>query len=217
MKHLHITFFIIAAFSVQGFTQLRWDVFGGASLASNPNSAGLLVNRHDPAEEFMFNMNKVDPQYFVGAKMHLELGEPFFTELGLTYTKKTSTYHVEYTIIDTEHPVSDHFMKQSEHLIMMPLNIGVNMGAFDITSGFRMMKPISQSTELERLTGFSAENNLLQFGWQAGAGFYVGRTRLGAEYQSNFSRVGRGMSVNGQSLEIMNVPGQLVFTLQQSF
>lgn len=217
MKQLHITFLIVVAISVQGFGQLRWDIFGGASLPSSPQSAGVLINRQSPAEEFMFNLNKVDPQYFIGSKLHMELGEPFFAELGMTYTKKTSTYHVEYTIIDAEHPVSNHFLRESEHLIMMPVNIGVNMGAVDITSGFRIMKSIGNSTALAQLTGFAKEGNPIQFGWQAGAGFYIGRTRLGTEYQSNFSRVGRGMSVNGQSLEIMNVPAQFVFTLQQSF
>jgi hypothetical protein len=217
MKQLIITFIIIVAISVQGFGQLRWDIFGGASLPSSPHSAGVLVNRQSPAEEFMFNINKLDPQYFIGSKLHMELGEPFFTELGLTYTKKSSTYHVEYSIIDTEHPVKDHFLKESDHLIMMPVNIGVNMGAVDFTSGFRIMTLIDKSTELDRLSGFTTESNAIQLGWQAGAGFYLGRTRLGAEYQSNFSRVGRGMFVNGQSLEIMNVPGQFVFTLQQSF
>jgi hypothetical protein len=193
------------------------DVVGGVSPAANPASAGLIVNRHLPHEEFVFNMNRVDPQIFAGFKGHLELGAPFLVDAGVMYTRKKSTYDVVYTIIDTEHPVSQHSMTQTNHMLMLPVNIGVNMGLFDVTSGFRLMKSVSSKTNLDQLTGFRSEGNPVELGWQAGFGFDIMRSRIGIEYQGNFSRVGKGMFVNEQPLELMNVPGHLVLLLQHSF
>ena len=208
---------IIALISVtQALSQIRFDVFGGLSPQSSPASADLFVNRHDPHEEFRFNMNKVGSQFFVGAKSHLDLNESFFAEAGLTYTKRRSTYEVNYTLIDNEHPVSNHNLSETDHMIMLPVNLGVNLGPVDITSGLRMMKSISKSSELGQLTGFTVEGNPFRFGWQAGAGFHIYRSRIGLEYQGNFSRVGSGMYVNNQPLELMNVPGQIVLTLQHT-
>lgn len=217
MKNLAITFCFTILSVTMVSSQLRFDVVGGVSPGSSPSSAGLVVNRHLPHEEFVFNMNKVDPQIFAGVKGHMELGAPFFVDAGLLYTRKKSNYDVVYTIIDTEHPVSQHTMTQTDHMIMLPVNIGANMGMFDVTSGFRLMKSVYSKTNLDQLTGFSSEGNPFELGWQAGAGFDLMRTRIGLEYQGNFSRVGKGMFINEQPLELMNVPGQFILLLSHSF
>ena len=201
----------------QSHAQIRLDVFGGASPASTPTNAGILVNREDPAQEFVFNITKTNPQFFAGVKAHIDLQSPFFFEAGLTYSQRKSMYSVFYTMVDAEHPVSLHMMEHSNHMIMLPLNFGVNMGNVEMTSGFRAMHVFGTKTALSELANYSNENPLIQLGWQAGAGMYINRTRIGIEYQSDFSRVGKGMSVNGHSLELMNIHGQFVATIQQSF
>jgi len=217
MRTIIITIAMIIASASSVFSQIRFDVIAGISPGSAPASAGLIVNRHLPHEEFVFNMNKVDPQFYAGVKGYVELAAPFYMEAGLTYTKRKSTYDIVYTIVDREHPVSNHLMSETEHMIMLPVNIGVNLGAFDVTSGLRLIQSIKSDTDLDQLTGFSAESKPIRIGWQASAGFSFLRERIGLEYQGNFSRVGSGMYVNGQSMELMNVPGQLVLTLQHSF
>ena len=196
--------------------QVSFEVFGGISPRSTPANADLYVNRHSPHEEFRFNMTKVDPQFFAGVKGHLELGAPFFAEAGLMYTRRKSTYEALYTIIDREHPVSSYMMTETEDLIALPVNIGVNLGIFDITSGFRINQSIGKKSDLDQLNGFVSEGNPIRFGFQAGTGVSIFRSRIGIEYLGNFSRVGSGMYVNNQSLELMNVPGQFVLTLQHS-
>ena len=217
MRLRHITIaltWIILLIAHKGSAQLRLDIIGGISPRTTPQNAGLIVNRHLPSEEFVFNMIEVEPQLFGGIKGLLPLGAPFFTDAALMYTKSTSTYHALYTIIDAEHPQPDYFMNESKHLLLVPINIGVNIGGFDITSGFRVMKTISEKSELSDMNGFSIDGASTQFGWQGSVGFSFMRTRVGIEYQGSFSRVGSGMEMNGQSLELMNVPGQLLLTVQ---
>src|SRR5688500_3983440 len=210
MKHLFITIIVLLSSVSYMSSQFRFDIVGGVSPGASPSSAGLIVNRHLPHEEFVFNMKKVDPQIFAGLKGQVQLGAPFFLESGLMYTRQRATYDVVYTIIDTEHPVAQHSMNETDHIIMLPLNSGVNKGYFDITSGFGVMKSINNKNDLQQITGFNYSNQPFRFGWQSSVGFDILRSRIGLEYQGSFSRVGSGMFVNGQSLELMNVPGQFV-------
>ena len=196
--------------------QFRIDVVGGYSPQSHPRSAGIIVNRQLPHEEFVFNLIKTDQQYHGGIKTQLELGAPFFIEAGLIYTKARSTYHLNYTLIDAEHPEPDYFKEESNHFLMLPVQIGVNLGPVDVMSGFRLMQSIKNQSELVSMPGFQGGSSKLKYGWQGSVGLNIMRSRLAIEYQGNFSRVGEGMKVTGQSLELMNVPGQFVLLVQHS-
>src|SRR5688500_11773750 len=209
MKNIICTTILILSGIVIGNAQWRFDIVGGVSPSSSPSSAGLIVNRHAPHEEFVFNVAKVQPQLFAGFKSQLQLSSPFFAAAGLMYSRKESTYDVTYTIIDTEHPVPNHLLNEVDHQIMLPVNIGVNLGSFDVMSGLRITQSISKKSELTQLSGFSADGNKPQFGWQGSVGYYFLRNRIGLEYHGSFTRVGSGMTLNNQSLELNNVPGQI--------
>ena len=216
MKHAILSFSIVAMTMTHGYSQLLFQITGGVSPKSNPVSAGVFINRHLPHEEFVFNMHEVKPQVYAGMKARVELEGPFFMDVGLKYTKRTSTYHLEYTMIDFEHPVSDYFMTESDHVLLLPVNIGVSLGALNVTSGLRGMRSIFRNNDLNQLTGFSGSSYPIYFGFQGGITYQIGRSGVGVEYYGNFSRVGSGMSVNGQSLELMNVPGQFLLTIQHN-
>ncbi|HUR31011.1 MAG TPA: hypothetical protein VMZ69_06235, partial [Saprospiraceae bacterium] len=190
MKSILITLSIIISFISTSSSQFRFDIVGGVSPGAAPNSAGLLVNRQSPHEEFVFNLAKVNPQFFAGVKGQLQLASPFFMDAGLTYTMRKSTFDVVYTIIDREHPVSQHVMSETNHMMLLPVNVGVNMGIFDVTSGLRLIKSISKNSNLTELSGFQSDGDPIRIGWQAGVGIDVFRSRAGIEYHGNFSRVG---------------------------
>lgn len=217
MKNIISTTIIILSAFVSVNAQWRFDIVGGVSPASSPSSAGLIVNRHAPHEEFVFNVAKVEPQLFAGFKSQLQLSSPFFVEAGLMYSRKESTYDVTYTIIDTEHPVPNHLMNEIDHQIMLPVNIGVNLRSFDVMSGLRLTQSITKKSELNQLSGFAMQSNRPQLGWQGGIGYSFLRNRIGIEYQGSFTRVGSGMTVNNQSLELNNVPGQFSLMINHSF
>ena len=113
MKNIYITIIVVASSVSSLYSQLRFDIVGGVSAGATPVSAGVIINRHLPHEEFIFNLAKVDPQLHAGIKSQVELTAPFFLEGGLLYTRSSSTYDVTYTIIDTEHPIPNHLMKET--------------------------------------------------------------------------------------------------------
>jgi hypothetical protein len=216
MKKLMILSIILMMFTTVMNAQVRFNVKLGASPGSNPRSASIFVNRENPFKEFQFNLVHTDPQYYGGVSAYVPLATPFFLEAGISYTKQTSQFLVDYTV-PSELQNDNTLMSGSEEMILLPVNIGVTMGGFDITSGLRAIKTISHSSELTHLDGFHEDGNPIKLGWQIGARYAINRTLIGIEYMATLNRVCEGMYVNGQSLEIMNIPGSYVFSIQYRF
>lgn len=198
--------------------QVRFDIKIGISPGSNPLTAGIIVNRQNPMEEFQFNLVQVKPQFYGGLSAHLPLASPFFVNGGITYSQKTSLYQINYTnTLPSELKAAEQYMNESENMILLPVNVGVSLGKVDVTSGLTATATFSKSSELTNVAGFKQDKNGMQLGWQFGVRYAIQRTMIGVEYQSAFNRVGQGMYVNGNSLELMNVPGKFVFSIQYGF
>ncbi|MEO5907417.1 MAG: outer membrane beta-barrel protein [Saprospiraceae bacterium] len=218
MKKLIISSVLLCASYSAMWSQMRVDIKLGISPASSPVNAGVLINRDNPRSEFMLNMVHVKPQFSAGINLHQRLNESFFVEGGFAYTKKTSQFRVNYTLPQSEPLSSEMFMNESEDIIQLPVNIGVGLGKIDVTSGLTALKTISSKNELAHIEGFSAEDNSLRYGWQMGVRYaFMHRASAGVEYQSTMTRVCQGMKVNGHALDLMNVPGRIVFNLQYRF
>ena len=199
------------------WSQIRLDLMAGISPGSNPRTTGIIVNRHNPSEEFVLNMYKVKPQFYGGIKAHVDLASSFFTEAGIVYTQKTSRYAMRYTQASEENRLTSVAMNETEHLILLPVSIGVRLGSMEVLNGFTATGSIAKNTELSHVNGFESEGSGIQWGWHTGIRHTMGISKIGIEYQGSFSRVGTGASVNGQSLQLMNVPGQFLMTYQIGF
>lgn len=216
MKKLLILSVLILGVTYSVSSQVHLDLKAGISPATSPLNTGIIVNREDPMNEFQFRPVHVNPQFQAGVNLNLQLKTPFFLEGGISYTKKSSDYQVNYRIPGEGKPALA-LMNESEDILMLPVNIGVSLGSFDVTSGLRAMKTLSKKSELTHLNGFSTEENSFRMGWQMGIRYGLHRTMVGVEFQGSLNRVGQGMNVNGHSLEVMNVPGNFVFSIQHRF
>jgi len=198
--------------------QVHIDVKAGFSPGSDNPSTAKFINRDNPWEEFRFCLIHVDPQFYGGIKANVELNSPFFLEGGLAYTKRTSMYQANFTMPKPTELVPEEMqMSISEHLILLPIDIGASLGAFDITSGLRLNKIISTDNELTQLKGYGNNRNSLSWGWQSGVRYAFHRMMAGVEYQAEMKRDCEGMNVNDESLELRYVPGRFVFSLQYRF
>ncbi len=216
MKKIYISLAIGFVFITCGFSQVTFNVTLGISPGYHPGTVGLLVNKEKPDEEFMFNMTEVKVQYFAGMNARLELTKPFFVEFGLNYSKRSMNYQVEYSLLNNDQTISQHQMKESDHILTVPVNLGVKIGAFDVVTGLRVFRSIGFISELDHMTAYKSNQNLFRMGWQGGIGYNLSGTRVGIEFDSQFSRVGNGKSINNHSLELMNIPSQVAFTIQRT-
>ena len=185
----------------------------GYSPALSPKVYPIYVNRRSPHDEFRFNMVHVQPQFYAGIGAHLPLQSPFFLEGEVCFTQKKSLYMLDY-LMPSEINRDVQYMKESENTIMVPVNIGVSLGSFDVTSGLTAMTTFSKKNELAHVDGFNQKVNQVQIGWQGGVRYAFHRVLFGVQYQGSLNVVGQGMSVKGQSLELKNVPGNVVFSIQ---
>lgn len=195
------------------WSQISIGPIFGYSPALSPKVYSLFVNRNSPHDEFQFNMVHVQPQFYAGIVAHLPLQSSFFLEGEVCFTQKKFTYQIDYRMSSETNPDMQ-YMKESENMIMVPVNIGVSLGDIDVTSGLTAMTTFSKTNELTHLNGFNEEANQVRMGWQMGVRYAFHRMLFGVQYQGTLNQVGQGMSVNGQSLELMNVPGKVVFSIQ---
>ena len=214
MKKLTLTSIFFFALSSVILSQVQFDIALGVSPGSNPNAYGIIVNRENPVEEFQFKLVHVDPQFIGSLKAHVPMNDQFFLEGGVSYTQRNSVYHIQYTMPTREPAEQEMLLEESESMILLPVNIGVVLGKFNVTSGLRLKKNISESNELKQIDGFISDDNSMQMGWQMGLRYGFNRTMIGVEYMGTLNRVCEGMYVNGNSLAIMTVPGSFVFSLQ---
>jgi len=195
----------------------QWNVYMkvGISPESNPTNYPLIVNRQYPSEEFLFNLIQVKTQYFGGIQVRCDLGTNFFVESGATYTQRKSVYSMKYTMKREKGAYQE--LQETEDQLILPLSIGAKLKSFEFTSGLLGFVSLAKQTELNHIEGFSDQSNKAQMGWHAGAGINLNKVFFGVEYQSAINRTGTGMSVNHQSLELRNVPGQCVFNMRYKF
>ncbi len=211
-KFLLITLItLLAIFHSSG--QIHLDIKLGISPSSNPKSASIFVNRSNPYEEFLFNMIRVKSQFYGGLGLHLGLQKPFFVESGVYYSRKSSDYEICYEMLKDDRPRIQ-VMSETESILHLPVSVGVRVGSIDITSGISASKNMSAVKQLSHLDGFQLEANPWRVGWQMGIRYPIQRVMVGMEFQGSLHRVGEGMKVNDDSLELQNVPGKLVFSIQ---
>ncbi len=211
--------FIISALLLNilsAWAQPKLIINAGISPGLKSLQQSIIINRSDPHTEFRFKLSEVKPQFYFGAGIHLSLRGPFFLEAGLTYTQKTSLYQMNFRMPSEVHP-AEKYMSETEKSILLPVNIGVSLGHIDVTSGMTIMKTLSTTNDLSHLEGFQQDDPGFRFGWQMGVRYTIRRASLGIEYQGTLNRVCHGMSVNKQSLELMNVPRNFVVKMQFGF
>jgi hypothetical protein len=194
--------------------QVQVDAFLGVSPGSSQGSSSVLVNTHYPVDEFQFRLIQSKSQWFAGLKGKMALTVPFFVETGILYSQLTREFGMRFTYRTEELTGKSVNLSETQHLLSCPMNIGVSLGELDLMSGLTVTKMLTSSKSLSSIDGFQSECKGWRLGWQFGARYVVDRALVGVEFQSELQRVCQGMFVQGQSLELRHVPGQIVFTLQ---
>ena len=192
----------------------QWNIYlsAGISPESHPKTANLIVNRSTPLDVFLFNMPHRETQYFTGLNFRHELNDHFFTTIGTAYTQRKFQYTMSYITPRAEGTYQE--LMFAEHQINVPVNVGVRFEVIEITCGLKANMVVARTCELVNIPGFEDNEQFIQPGWQCGIQLHFGRVIAGVEYQSDFARLCSGMCVNGKSIELMQVPGQVVFAAQ---
>ena len=214
MKRSFIIGSLILFSNITLWCQVHFDVYAGVSPGSQSGSRSILVNRESPDDEFQMALQQTKPQVQAGVKGNVSLNESFFAEAGLIYAHTENIFQADYTVYSRTDEIKPAQFQQRRHQLMLPVNIGIGLGAFEVTSGLRISKTIAESNDFALVEGFSSACDGMSMGWQAGVRCNVGGVLIGVEYMADMERVGEGLSINTSSLALNHVPGNFVFTLQ---
>lgn len=193
-----------------------FTLYAGMSPKQTPVHAGLLMNREDPMNEFVFNLEEIGKSYTFGFRKNFRFSRPFYGTLGLEYSRQTQLYSLNF--LNPELPEGNEpGLKVTCQVITMPAGVGVKFNRFDVTSGLQFHYTIGSEIQEEQPMGIKAQKPGLQMGWFSGIGFSFDRTRIGIQYQSSLDRYGDNLTYKQKPMGLMNVPGNVSFTIGFSF
>jgi hypothetical protein len=194
----------------------NFSIYTGYTPGQTPYQAGTILNRKDPMNEFVFNLNEIEKSYVIGFRKNFRFSYPFFGTLGLEYTTLTQNYSGKFT----QYIVDDHDefnVKVRSQVVSLPAGVGVKFGNFDVTNGLMLQYDIKPELSQDMPMGIEMAKSQLEVGWFAGIGYSFDKVRVGVQYQSSLKRCGHNIMYQDKSMELMNVPGYLRLTVGYSF
>ena len=200
----------ILLFLAQAYGQTSFGLRFAVNPGQNPAASYMIANRQDPANECLFNVERVNPFKQVGLMLRQE-NKNFWLMGELLYGQSETQYSLAYTYrIAKEGENNLYTLKKS--FIDMPITVGAKLGIFEIFSGFVVSKDLKTEDEMHQVDGYSETLPAFRFGWHAGAGVSLGPVLIDARYQQEFSNYGTGQFINGQELRLYNLPDKVSVT-----
>ena len=189
------------------YGQVEFALKAGFAPVRAMGTAPLLVNRHDPASDFLFNGIKVEYSPALGMALRLNT-KHFFFEGEATYYSIRKSYAMQY-LEQSALEIHKHEMEDYCKAIDLPLSAGVLLGRVEVKSGFSVRYEFGQSSSLAQMANSTRTVEDIVFGWHGGIGVRFARVSAELRYQQEFSNYGQGIFVNGQELLLRNSPTQL--------
>ncbi|MEP6793486.1 MAG: hypothetical protein ABJB16_04115 [Saprospiraceae bacterium] len=186
----------------------------GMSPKQTPVQSPLIMNRQDPVNEFLFNLDQVEKNYTIGLRTNIRFSQPFFGTLGLEYNRQLQHYSMLFTHMK---PEASHELMVSNDKITLPVGVGVRLHKIEITSGLQMSYNIHSEMKQDLPMGIEMKDPRIEMGWYTGVGMALGRTSFGVRYQSSMNRYGDNLVMHQKPMGLASVPGNVRFTVAFSF
>lgn len=188
----------------------------GVSPQQSPTSHFIFVNRSSPRDEFTFDLAEVKASYFLGVGAKYDV-KPFFFVAEAQYNKREYIYNISYTFPGFGRSEQTQLLSESMNVINVPLSLGVDLGAVDVTSGFLPQIILSQNSDLKDLEGYNQNLKWLRFGWQTGLAANIGDMRLGVSMQMDFNNYADHAYIRKQNLALQGRSTRMLGTLSYQF
>lgn len=188
----------------------------GMSPQQTPASHYIFVNRSSPRDEFTFDLAQVKASYFIGMGAKYDV-KPFFIAAEAQYNKREYVYNISYTFPGFGRSEQTELLTESMNVINVPLTLGVDLGAIDVTSGFLPQIILSQNTDLKNLEGYNQNLKWLRFGWHTGVAANIGALRVGVNMQMDFNNYADHSYIRTQNLSLQGRATRVLGTIGYQF
>lgn len=188
----------------------------GVSPQQNPVSNHIFVNPSSPQDEFTFDLSQVKSSVVAGIGAKYAMGS-FFLAAETQYSKREYVYDVSYTYAGFPRSPQNESYSDAMHILALPVNVGVDLGVIDVTSGLAPQWIVSHHSELEKIAGYQEDLKRLRLGWQSGIAVHVNNLRLGMSWHMDFNNYAEHASLGSQSLSLEGNTNRLLGTISYQF
>lgn len=190
-----------------GLGQLSVGLKAGTAADVNPGTNYIIVNRTQPAQMMLFNVQQVSHGEQIGLALRYEKN-PWWFMTEVMYATSYTKYSMAHVHAGPD--VQPAFATEKRQFIDIPVSAGVKLGIVDIFSGFTFTRDLSMDSELYHVAGYEDNIPAWSAGWHSGIGVRVQQLTFDIRYQQTFANYGQNRYINGQELTLYNAPGRLV-------
>jgi hypothetical protein len=216
IKQTFLILVLLTSLLTTAGSQITMTFSAGVSPQQTPESHYIFVNRSTPRDEFTFDLAQIKSSYFVGVGAKYDL-EPFFFTAEAQYNKREYIYDISYTFPAFGRSGQDIQYSEYMNVINVPVSLGVDLGAVDVSSGFLPQLIVSQQSDLEGITGYSQKLKRLRLGWHTGLAVNINQLRVGVNWQMDFNNYVDHAYVREQSLRLQGRPTRVIGTVGYIF
>jgi hypothetical protein len=213
MKKLLCVFSLCVCVYAISSAQFSYGLRVTAAPSVEPGTSYIFVNR-GAANERLANITRVSYSPQLGVMGRYDL-QSFWFMSDLMYGQSTS----HYSLSTSGESGFGQFITLDERrsFLELPASVGVSIGIVDVFSGFSLSYDLSYKSELNEITGFSADIPKLHYGWHSGIGVNFGQILIDVRYMQEFGNYGEGRYIDGDEILLKNAPARLVMSAAYRF
>lgn len=134
-----------------------------------------------------------------------------FIEPAFLFNSSSVDYNLEEQIFDTG--IFSSIKSESYNNLDIPFMVGMKIGFFRIQGGPVAHIFLNSASELTAIDGYSQKFQDATYGFQGGIGLDILKLRFDLNYETNLSRFGGEIDINGTPYQFDQRPGRLVASL----
>jgi hypothetical protein len=193
--------------TTNGISQIRFGIVGGINVVK-VKADDFLASGSDYKIKFS---NSSRMGYHAGVISQIKIWH-LFVQPQLVYTNIRNDIYVENINTQAE-DLREHVINR----IDLPVLLGYRWSIFKLETGPVASVVISDKSELKDITDYDITLSKATIGFQAGLGLDVSKLSLDFKYEGNLSKLGNGITVNGENYNFDSRARQFIFSIALFF
>jgi hypothetical protein len=200
-------FALFMLISTLSYSQFELGIKAGlSSIDLSPES--ILINNGDNTTEI--SIAQANYGFHFGLYTRVRIAN-IFIEPSFLFNSNSVDYNLEEQIFDTG--IITSIKSETYNNLDIPFMIGMKMGFFRIQGGPVAHIFINSASELTAINGYSQKFKEATYGFQGGIGLDILKIRLDLNYETNLSRFGGEIDIDGTPYQFDQRPARLVASL----
>ncbi|MDF1696237.1 MAG: outer membrane beta-barrel protein [Saprospiraceae bacterium] len=209
MKNL--SFALLMLLSTLSYGQFEMGLKAGlSSMDLSPES--ILINNGESTTEL--SIREANYGYHFGLYTRISVAN-IFIEPAFLFNSSSVEYNLDEQIFDQG--IFSTIKTETYNNLDIPFMVGMKMGFLRIQGGPVAHIFINSASELTAIDGYSQKFKDATYGFQGGIGLDLFKIRLDLNYETNLSRFGGDIDINGTPFQFDQRPARLVASLGLRF